>query len=278
MQLPVPDIEKQKAIVKEYNTIVNRIKINEQLNQKLEETAQAIYKEWFVEFEFPISKEYADSIGKPELEGKAYKSNSGEMVWNEELGNEIPKGWRVKPFTRVVSLSGGGTPSTENKTYWNGEIPFFTPKDIESSYYSIKTGKCLTIDGLNNCSSKLYPKDTVFVTARGTVGAVSIAGSNMAMNQSCYAILGNANYNQYFTHQLTLYTIKKLKSEAIGAVFNALVTKDFEGQYVIVPTINIAKFFGSQIQSIYNLLLNYEKENMLNQNTKDSILSRMAKG
>jgi type I restriction enzyme S subunit len=94
MQLPVPDIEKQKAIVKEYNTIVNRIKLNEQLNQKLEETAQAIYKQWFVEFEFPMTKEYAESIGKPELEGKAYKSNGGEMVWNEELGNEIPVGWR----------------------------------------------------------------------------------------------------------------------------------------------------------------------------------------
>ena len=63
MQLPVPDIEKQKAIVKEYNTIVNRIKLNEQLNQKLEETAQAIYKQWFVD-------EYGDldSVRKSELD------------------------------------------------------------------------------------------------------------------------------------------------------------------------------------------------------------------
>ena len=52
-ELPVPSIEKQREIVKEYNTIVNRIKLNEQLNQKLEETAQALYKHWFVDFEFP---------------------------------------------------------------------------------------------------------------------------------------------------------------------------------------------------------------------------------
>jgi type I restriction enzyme S subunit len=50
MELPVPSIEKQREIVKEYNTIVNRIKLNEQLNQRLEETAQTIYKQWFVEF------------------------------------------------------------------------------------------------------------------------------------------------------------------------------------------------------------------------------------
>jgi type I restriction enzyme S subunit len=80
MQLPVPSIEKQREIVKEYNTIQNRIELNNQLIQKLEETAQTIYREWFVEFEFP------DENGKP------YKSNDGEMVWNEELGKEIPKG------------------------------------------------------------------------------------------------------------------------------------------------------------------------------------------
>ena len=53
-ELPIPSIEKQRVIVKEYNTVVNRIKLNEQLNQKLEETAQALYKHWFVDFEFPI--------------------------------------------------------------------------------------------------------------------------------------------------------------------------------------------------------------------------------
>ncbi|MEO8400736.1 MAG: restriction endonuclease subunit S [Gammaproteobacteria bacterium] len=90
MELPVPSIEKQREIVREYSTIVNRIALNEQLNQKLEETAQAIYKHWFVDFEFPISAEYAASIGKPELEGKCYKSSGGEMVFSEELGKEIP--------------------------------------------------------------------------------------------------------------------------------------------------------------------------------------------
>lgn len=67
VELPIPTIEKQREIVREYKTIVERIKLNEQLNQKLEETAQALYKQWFVDFEFPISKEYAESIGRPEV-------------------------------------------------------------------------------------------------------------------------------------------------------------------------------------------------------------------
>jgi len=85
MELPVPDIEKQKAIVKEYNTIVNRIKLNDQLNKKLEETAQAIYKQWFVDFEFP----YDFAQGKPDVNGMPYKSSGGEMFGMRSWGRKF---------------------------------------------------------------------------------------------------------------------------------------------------------------------------------------------
>lgn len=107
MELPVPSPEKQREIVKEYHTIVDRIKLNERLNAKLEETAQAIYKQWFVDFEFPISAEYAAVIGKPEIEGQPYKSSGGEMVFNKELEQEIPRGWDVKPISDIISVKDG---------------------------------------------------------------------------------------------------------------------------------------------------------------------------
>jgi type I restriction enzyme S subunit len=88
--LPVPHIDKQKEIVKEYNVIQNRIALNQQLIKKLEETAQAIYKQWFVEFEFP------DENGKP------YKSSGGEMVWNEELQKEIPLVWEIGTLNNIT--------------------------------------------------------------------------------------------------------------------------------------------------------------------------------
>jgi len=92
-ELPIPSIQKQREIVAEYNTVVNRIKLNEQLNQKLEETAQALYKHWFVDFEFP------DENGKP------YKSSGGNMVWNEELDKEIPEGWRNGVLSDIINYS-----------------------------------------------------------------------------------------------------------------------------------------------------------------------------
>ncbi|MDM1514779.1 restriction endonuclease subunit S, partial [Myroides odoratimimus] len=147
VELPIPSIEKQREIVAQYEAVTNKIKVNEAICEKLEATAQALYKQWFVDFEFPND------------EGQPYKSSGGDMVFNEELEKEIPEGWEVKSFTEIIKLTGGGTPSTDIQQYWNGKIPFFTPADISKSYYSIDTLKYITELGLKESSTKLYPKN-----------------------------------------------------------------------------------------------------------------------
>lgn len=264
MKFPLPSLEKQCEIVAEYNIVKNRIDLNNQLIQKLEETAQAIYKQWFVDFEFP------DENGNP------YKSSGGKMVYNEELDKEIPEGWKVKPLTDIVKLSGGGTPDTNNEKYWNGNIPFFTPADTGEFYYAIHTEKNVTELGVNNSSTKLYPMNTVFVTARGTVGNISISGCEMTMNQSCYAITGTNGMNQYFTHQITLSAINKLKNEAVGAVFGALVTRDFESQILIEPDRNSINLYGIKNKPVYEYILNIVKENRQLSELKVLLLSKLA--
>jgi type I restriction enzyme S subunit len=265
MKLPIPNIETQREIVAEYNIVKNRMALNNQLIQKLEETAQSVYKQWFVDFEFP------DENGKP------YKSNGGKMVWNEELEKEIPEGWKVKSFTKVINLSGGGTPSTDHHEYWNGDIPFYTPGDLSQYYYSTNTNKKITSFGLQKCSSKLFPPNTTFVTARGaSVGGIAMAGIPMAMNQTCYAINGNT-INDYFAHQLTLNIISRLKTEAIGATFEALVTKDFDSQLVIESDKSLINFFGKTVDSLYRFILDIVCQNQKLDELKELLLSKMTK-
>src|SRR5690606_18819945 len=108
----IPSIEKQQEIVVEYNTITNRIALNEQLNRKLEETAHALYKHWFVDFEFPNE------------DGKPYKSSGGEMVYNEELDMDVPEGWEVGSYEQVFDFKTGKLNS--NAAVENGSFPFFT--------------------------------------------------------------------------------------------------------------------------------------------------------
>ncbi|MCU8044229.1 MULTISPECIES: restriction endonuclease subunit S [unclassified Shewanella] len=115
VELPVPSIEEQREIVREYNVVNDRIALNEQLTQKLEDTAQAIYKQWFVDFEFPISKEYAESIGKPELEGKPYKSSGGELVMSGD--SEIPTGWEHYRLEQLVDRVCVGFVGTLHSSY-----------------------------------------------------------------------------------------------------------------------------------------------------------------
>jgi len=104
VELPIPQITKQREIVKEYNVIQDRITLNKHLIQKLEETTQAIYKQWFVDFEF------SDADNKP------YKSNGGEVEFNVELEKEIPKGWKLDELHELILFKNGKTrPSSVGK-------------------------------------------------------------------------------------------------------------------------------------------------------------------
>ena len=122
MELPVPSIEKQQEIVIEYNTIVNRIKLNEELNQKLEETAHTLYKHWFVDFEFPNA------------EGKPYKSSGGTMEFNEELDIDIPEGWKIGKLDDVLELiidHRGKTPLKMGSSWSDFGYPAISAKNIK---------------------------------------------------------------------------------------------------------------------------------------------------
>ena len=134
------------------------------------------------------------------------------------------------PFTSIIQILGGGTPKTGNPLFWNGSVPFFTPKDVGTPY-TLTTEKTITEDGLAHCNSRLYPVNTVFVTARGTVGKVGLPGVPMAMNQSCYALMGK-NIDQLLVYFYTLQTVQTLKHKASGAVFDAITTRDFETETI----------------------------------------------
>ena len=163
-------------------------------------------------------------------------------------------------FTDVVQIMGGGTPKTEIDTYWNGDVLFFTPKDVSDSPFCIHTEKHLTQEGLENCSSKLYPPLTTFVTCRGTVGNLSMAGMPMAMNQSCYALKGKEEYPPLFVYSFSRYVIATMKKKASGAVFSALVTRDFEMEKVFEPKPTKACQYEKAVEPIFKQILSNTNE------------------
>lgn len=287
MQLPVPDIEKQKAIVKEYNTIVNRIKLNEHLNQKLEETAQAIYKEWFVEFEFPMTKEYAESIGKPELEGKAYMANGGEMVWNEELGKEIPVGWRDGNISKIVDLidgdRGNNYPSQEEMTP-EGHCLFLNAGNVTKNGFALYSNSFIS-EGKDKVlrKGKLKRHDVV-LTTRGTVGNLAYYGKhieyeNIRINSGMILMRGKKEEQSFYTYFLMKSADMKvsINNYLSGSAQPQFPIKDIVQIPILVPALNNICSFTNKIQSIQDRIDLSNKERRLGTMLSDIISSKMAK-
>ena len=181
------------------------------------------------------------------------------------------------PFTSMIQVLGGGTPKTGEQEYWNGEIPFFTPKDVGSPYV-LTTEKSITHLGLNNCNSRLYPVNTVFLTARGTVGKVSLAGVPMAMNQSCYALAGKNGLHQIIVYQYVRETVKALKHKASGAVFDAIITRDFDTENI--PELSSEQIDGyiAVAEPIYSEIRNRTFENQRLATLRDTLLPKLMNG
>lgn len=208
MELPVPSPEKQQEIVDEYNIVVNRIKLNEDLNQKLEEAAQTLYRHWFVDFEFPISVEYAEANGKPELEGQPYKSSGGKFTFNEELEREIPENWsliKVSDFT--TEMKNGGTPNRSVASYWNAsDIPWLKSGEVINSGIIIETEEFISESGYKSSSAKLLPVDSVLIALYGaTAGQVGFLKFECTTNQAvCAMICENKTKAAYLYYYLLL--------------------------------------------------------------------------
>ena len=179
-------------------------------------------------------------------------------------------------FTDLIQILGGGTPKTGENSYWNGNIAFFTPKDVGTPYTLI-TEKTISKEGLSHCNSRLYPVNTVFVTARGTVGKVGMSGVPMAMNQSCYALVGKETH-QLLVYFYTLKAVDRLKHKASGAVFDAITTRDFESEQIMKLSDDDATAFLRVAEPMFQEVLNNNIENLRLSTLRDSLLPKLMSG
>ena len=117
----------------------------------------------------------------------------------------------------------------------------------------------------------------MFITCRGTVGNIAIAAFPMAMNQSCYAIQGKNNLPPFFIYELMRYVIATMKQKAVGAVFNALVTNDFNMENIFRPAIIKANEFETQVKPIFNTILNNSMEIKRLRDLQNNLLSTLSR-
>lgn len=204
-QIILPSIDQQRKIVAEYNAIQQRIKLNEQLIVKLEETAQAIYRKMFV-----------DGIDK----------------------NNLPEGWRMGTLGEFGDIITGKTPSSNNPEDFGDDMLFITPGDFAiGSKFILNTERHLSAIGCERLKNKILPKGSVAVTCIGSdMGKVAIVFEPSITNQQINAIKVKENiYIDYLFYYLS--SIKnELKAMALGSSTMPLLNKsDFENINMIIP-------------------------------------------
>ena len=289
MELPVPSIEKQRESVREYNVINDRITLNENLTKKIENTAQTIYKQWFVDFEFPISKEYAESIGEPELEGMPYQSSGGEMKYCEELQLDIPNIFNYSSLGELINYKKGN--AFKSADYLKDGIKIvkvsnFHGKTIHSNEY-----QCVDESRESEFEKYKLSQGDVLISTVGSWpnNPASIVGQVVKVPKNLDGSFLNQNVvklrakNGAFQNTLMLSLSRKEFSDYVisgaqGSANQASVTLDHLFAYqIILGDKNISLKFSRVAGSFDAHRSNIEDESISLLRTKNILLKRLSK-
>ena len=156
---------------------------------------------------------------------------------------EFTEGWATKSISDLATVTGGGTPDTTVKSYWNGDIQWFTPSEIGKNKYVDLSLRTITEEGLNNSSAKLLPPYTILLSSRATVGECSIALQECATNQGVQSLIAK-NCDIDFLYYLIQTKKKELIRKACGSTFLEISANEIRKIHTYVPSINEQKKIG----------------------------------
>jgi type I restriction enzyme S subunit len=276
--------QSEDRIAKILGDIDDKVELNMQENQTLEEIAQALFKSWFVDFDPVRAKIETLAAGgsqadaelaamsvisaKTPEELKSLKESSPEAytklrdtaalfpsaMKESELGS-IPEGWNFSEIGNEVTVVGGGTPSTKNSEFWDGgNIHWTTPKDMSglASKVLINTERKITESGLKKISSGLLPENTVLMSSRAPVGYLALAKIPLAVNQGYIAMKCESRLSPEYVLFWCNQNMDEIKQRASGTTFAEISKANFKPIPVIVPMKHVLDVFTSHVSVLYD--------------------------
>lgn len=277
----LPPLPIQRRIASILSSLDDKIELNNAINKNLEELAQTLFKRWFVDFNFPMTAEYAASTGKPELVGQPYKDNGGEMV-ESELGM-IPKGWEVVRFGDLVEKyidNRGKTPPTVESG-----IPLVEVKHMSDIAISpdLKTDKFVDDSTYNTWfRAHLIPNDILMSTV-GTIGRLNITpkGRKFAIAQN---VLG-LRFNKSRISQLYMFCLMRsrmfndeINARLITTVQASIKRSDMETIPVLVPNYLLNSAFTEIINELFELMDSNKNEITELSALRDNLIPKLISG
>ncbi len=253
LEITIPDFSTQIQIAQILTSLDDKIELNLQMNQTLETMAQALFKEWFVNFNFPN--------------------------FDGELENDLPKGWRMGKLGEMIDVKGGTTPSTTKEEYWNGEFYWTTPKDLSNiqAPVLIDTERKITELGVKQISSGVMPKGTLLLSSRAPIGYIAISQVPISINQGYIAIQGKLVSNLFMLFWLK-QNMDAVKSKANGSTFQEISKSNFREIETIIPSNEILKQFDEMANPVFEKIVENVFQIQALTQTRDTLLPKLMNG
>lgn len=257
IMVSLPSQKAQKNIVSILSSLDRKIELNNKINADLEEMAQAIFKNWFVDFE-------------PFKDGKFVDS---------ELGM-IPEGWKVGRLDEIADVVGGSTPSKAKPEYYTQKgIAWLTPKDLSNhpAVYTSRGEIDITEEGYNSTSTKLMPKGTILFTSRAPIGYISIAQNDICTNQGFKSLVPK-KAGTCFLYCFLKYVTPEIENKSTGSTFKEASGSLMKSLQVIMPEQKVFEDFETIVSPLFARIESLEKENSRLSLLRDTLLPRLMSG
>jgi type I restriction enzyme S subunit len=243
LNIPLPSIPEQTRIAEILSSIDDKIELNHQMNATLEKITQALFKHWFVEFEFPNEK------------GKPYKSSGGKMV-DSELG-EIPRGWRVGKCEEVIEITSGKRPNDKS--------------DVKTSEFNIPLIGASSIMGF--VKESLYDEPIIVIGRVGTHGIVQRVLYPSFPSDNTLVI--KSKYYGYAYHLLKTIDYESLN---VGTTQPLITQSGIKNLKMIIPQEKVVDQYESTIQDMFIKIHQNNAEIETLSSIRDSLLPRLMSG
>ncbi len=274
LYLYLPEYQEQVKIGDMLYNMEQKIQLNKQICSELEAMAKTLYDYWFVQFDFP------DENGKP------YRNSGGEMVWNEQLKREVPRGWIVQSLSHGISGVNTGLNPRDNFVLGDGDIQYITVKNLTTSGIIDFSG-CDTVNetarNIIHARSDISIGDILFasIAPLGRCYLIQSKPQKWDINESVFSIRANADaFTPEFLYMYFMSDtfIKSATSSSTGSIFKGIRINTLLDIITIFPPKNIIDIFSKKIQKILALKERKAIENQELTKLRDWLLPMLMNG
>jgi len=269
--ITVPPLPTQTAIASILSSLDQKIELNNAINRNLEALAQALFKQWFVEFEFPVDQNgnFSPLTGEMSEGQRGYKSSGGEMV-ESELGM-IPKGWRVGSIYEASDVIYGAPFKSSLFNQEKKGYPLIRIRDLKTYAPQFWT-------------EENHPKGVIIRAGELVVGMDAEFRPHIWLGEEAYLNQRLCHFKPkgYFTRLFVCETIRPQlmfhENSSVGTTVIHLGKKEIDSFKTLIPPNNIIQSFGETTEPILEQIVNNSKENRNLKSLRDTLLPKLISG